>query len=586
MIAEQLGPRPRRRRVRRAHPRRRAPPPRRRSRRRRDRDRPADRRPRRTRRRRRSGAVAIDAAGATTAVVLRTQRRGLVARVGPARSRHGAHRPHPARGALPPARSPRSPGRAARSTTTTSPGCIALGLATDVRRPGRAPCRGPPTSPPSTPRSAGSTASRSARSRPCSTCWPTPSWSPRALASIGLHAAWAVDALDPHEAVAAGAVAKAYAARAARTVCEASIQVHGGIGNTWECLAHVFLRRALLSTELFGGVDANLARVLDTRLGGPTWTSVTPPTRPTFRARLRAWLRDNTPEPRARRRRPTSTGPARPPGTSRSSTPGSSGCPGRPTSAARGCPASTRSSSTRSSPPPAPRPARASATWCVGILEHGEPRDPPAVPARHRQRPRALVPGLQRARRRLRPRLAAHPGRPRRRRVRHHRPEGLDQLLRRRRLVPRARPHRPRRAQAQGHLGVRGVDGPARHRAAAAEDDQRHHHRVRRGAFDGARVPAANMIGAPGEGWRLAMTVVSHEREPGELGYVSRYRKTVAGLADRVRAERRRVRHRAGARPGLGHRRDRDAAPPRVAGASRTASTASRTGPRARSTSC
>ena len=28
------------------------------------------------------------------------------------------------------------------------------------------------------------------------------------------------------------------------------------------------------------------------------------------------------------------------------------------------------------------------------------------------------------------------------------------------------------------------------------------------------------MIGAPGEGWRLAMTVVSHEREPGELGYV------------------------------------------------------------------
>jgi alkylation response protein AidB-like acyl-CoA dehydrogenase len=57
-------------------------------------------------------------------------------------------------------------------------------------------------------------------------------------------------------------------------------------------------------------------------------------------------------------------------------------------------------------------------------------------------------------------------------------------------------------------------------------------------AFDGARVPAANMIGAPGEGWRLAMTVVSHEREPGELGYVSRYRKTVTALTDRVRAHR------------------------------------------------
>jgi len=55
--------------------------------------------------------------------------------------------------------------------------------------------------------------------------------------------------------------------------------------------------------------------------------------------------------------------------------------------------------------------------------------------------------------------------------------------------------------------------------------------------FDGARVPAANMIGEPGDGWRLAMTVVSHEREPGELGVVARYRTTVAGLAARVAAD-------------------------------------------------
>ena len=52
--------------------------------------------------------------------------------------------------------------------------------------------------------------------------------------------------------------------------------------------------------------------------------------------------------------------------------------------------------------------------------------------------------------------------------------------------------------------------------------------------FDNARTPAADMIGEPGEGWRLAMTVVSHEREPGELGYVARYRKTVKQLAHRV----------------------------------------------------
>jgi alkylation response protein AidB-like acyl-CoA dehydrogenase len=53
--------------------------------------------------------------------------------------------------------------------------------------------------------------------------------------------------------------------------------------------------------------------------------------------------------------------------------------------------------------------------------------------------------------------------------------------------------------------------------------------------FSGARVPAANMIGAPGEGWRLAMTIVSHEREPGELGYVARYAKTVHQLERTVR---------------------------------------------------
>jgi len=69
--------------------------------------------------------------------------------------------------------------------------------------------------------------------------------------SILRHAAWAVDELDPAEAIRAGRFAKVYCARAARTVCETAIQVHGGIGNTWECLAHVYLRRALTSTQLW-----------------------------------------------------------------------------------------------------------------------------------------------------------------------------------------------------------------------------------------------------------------------------------------------------------------------------------------------
>lgn len=69
--------------------------------------------------------------------------------------------------------------------------------------------------------------------------------------SVSRHAAWAVDELAPAEAIRAAKIAKVYCARATRTVCETAIQVHGGIGNTWECVAHVYLRRALTSTELW-----------------------------------------------------------------------------------------------------------------------------------------------------------------------------------------------------------------------------------------------------------------------------------------------------------------------------------------------
>jgi len=69
--------------------------------------------------------------------------------------------------------------------------------------------------------------------------------------SVLRHAAWAVDELTPAAAIRASRVAKVYCARATRTVCETAVQVHGGIGNTWECLVHVYLRRALTSTELW-----------------------------------------------------------------------------------------------------------------------------------------------------------------------------------------------------------------------------------------------------------------------------------------------------------------------------------------------
>jgi alkylation response protein AidB-like acyl-CoA dehydrogenase len=85
--------------------------------------------------------------------------------------------------------------------------------------------------------------------------------------SVSLHASWAVDNLAPEPARAAGRVAKAYCARAARTVCETAVQVHGGIGNTWECIVHVYLRRALLSSQWFGDDAEQLRELQRDRLG-------------------------------------------------------------------------------------------------------------------------------------------------------------------------------------------------------------------------------------------------------------------------------------------------------------------------------
>jgi len=85
--------------------------------------------------------------------------------------------------------------------------------------------------------------------------------------SAALHASWAVDHLGPDEARAAGRVAKAYSSRAARTVCETAVQVYGGMGNTWECIVHVYLRRALLSSRWFGDDGLQLHELQRTRLG-------------------------------------------------------------------------------------------------------------------------------------------------------------------------------------------------------------------------------------------------------------------------------------------------------------------------------
>jgi alkylation response protein AidB-like acyl-CoA dehydrogenase len=66
------------------------------------------------------------------------------------------------------------------------------------------------------------------------------------------YAAWAVDELGADEALIAARVAKAEASASGWTVAETVVQAHGGMGITWDCRAHRFLRRVVLDRRMFG----------------------------------------------------------------------------------------------------------------------------------------------------------------------------------------------------------------------------------------------------------------------------------------------------------------------------------------------
>lgn len=78
--------------------------------------------------------------------------------------------------------------------------------------------------------------------------------------SACLGAASAVDARAPESSVVA-AIAKAWCAEASIRVTETAIQVLGGIGNTWESDAHLYLRGCHQWSRLGGGAAAALDRV-------------------------------------------------------------------------------------------------------------------------------------------------------------------------------------------------------------------------------------------------------------------------------------------------------------------------------------
>ncbi|HKD78653.1 MAG TPA: acyl-CoA dehydrogenase family protein [Candidatus Angelobacter sp.] len=78
--------------------------------------------------------------------------------------------------------------------------------------------------------------------------------------SAAYYAAWALEENAP-DAAAAVSVAKMYSSDASRTVGNRGIQVHGGMGFTWENDLHLYYRRAKASETMLGDATFHRERI-------------------------------------------------------------------------------------------------------------------------------------------------------------------------------------------------------------------------------------------------------------------------------------------------------------------------------------
>jgi alkylation response protein AidB-like acyl-CoA dehydrogenase len=78
--------------------------------------------------------------------------------------------------------------------------------------------------------------------------------------SATYYAAWTADA-EPDRLPMGAAMAKAWTSEAGRSVTGAAIQLHGGIGVTWEADVHWLYKRAQLDSALLGSGGAHRARI-------------------------------------------------------------------------------------------------------------------------------------------------------------------------------------------------------------------------------------------------------------------------------------------------------------------------------------
>ncbi len=88
------------------------------------------------------------------------------------------------------------------------------------------------------------------------------------MRSSSYWAAWCIEAADPDASIAAS-TAKIWCSDASKRVMASALQVHGGIGFTWEHDLHLFLKRAQLDQLSFGDAvfhRARLAAMLRTKV--------------------------------------------------------------------------------------------------------------------------------------------------------------------------------------------------------------------------------------------------------------------------------------------------------------------------------
>ena len=226
---------------------------------------------------------------------------------------------------------------------------------------------------------------------------------------------------------------------------------------------------------------------------------------------------------------------------------------------------------------PAPAPL-AFGVSMVGpvIYTFGNEEQKKQLPAAHRQCRRLVVPGLFRARLRLRPRLAEDQGRAQGRQVHRQRPEDLDHAGAARRHGSSASCRTDPAAKKQMGISFILIDMKSKGITVRPIQTIDGGHEVNEVFFDDVEVPVENLVGEENKGWDyakfllgnertgIARVGVSKERHPPHqgTGLEGRVRRQAGDRGPEVPREARRGRDRAeGARtdPAARRRRRRQA---------------------------